>query len=256
VTSCLRSELLSRAGFRHGFSLRTGGVSQAPFAALNLARNVGDAPEAVRENHRIFAAELGFAPERLYEVSQVHGAAVERAQPSLAPAEFRQREADALVLLEPGFAIGVRVADCVPLLVAHAGTGAVSAIHAGWRGVVSGVVHAGLEALCKLARAEPRELLCAIGPHIGPESFEVGDEVARELAAAAPPDARVVIAREPRPHVNLERAVRAQLLRCGVTPENIERVPGCTFREPQRFFSFRRDGARSGRHLAAIVAGC
>ena len=256
MSICLRSALLTRAGFRHGFSLRTGGVSQPPFDALNLARNVGDAPEAVRENHRLFASEVGYAPERLYEVSQVHGAAVLRADLTLTAQEFRQHEADALVLAETGFAIGVRVADCVPLLLAHAGTGAVGAVHAGWRGVVSGVVPAGVLALCKLARAEPRELLCAIGPHIGPESFEVGDEVARELAAAAPPDARVIIAREPRPHVHLERAVRAQLLHCGVTPENIDRVPGCTFRERERFYSFRRDGARSGRHLAAIVAGC
>jgi YfiH family protein len=256
VNLCLRSSLLSRAGFRHGFSLRTGGASRAPFAALNLARNVGDDPEAVQENHRLFAQEVGYLPERLYEVSQVHGAAVERAQVTLEASQFRHREADALLLSEPGFAVGVRVADCVPLLVAHAASGAVSAIHAGWRGVVAGVVPKAIAALCALARADPRELLCAVGPHIGPESFEVGDEVARELAAVAPHDARVVIAREPRPLVHLERAVRAQLLQCGVTPENIERVPGCTFREPLRFFSFRRDGSRSGRHLAAIVAGC
>ena len=248
--------MLSRAGFRHGFSLRTGGVSPPPFDALNLARNVGDEAQAVRENHRRVAEEVGYAPERLYEVSQVHGASVERADPTLEAREFRQREADALVLAQAGYAVGVRVADCVPVLVAHAGTGAVSAIHAGWRGVVQGVVPAALDVLCKLAQAEARELLCAIGPHIGPESFEVGDEVARELARVAPNDARVVIAREPRPHVHLERAVRAQLLAFGVTPENIERVPGCTFRETERFFSFRRDGSRSGRHLAAIVAGC
>jgi hypothetical protein len=256
VTLCLRSPLLSRAGFRHGFSVRTGGVSPPPFDALNLARNVGDTPEAVSENHRLFAGEVGYAPERLYEVSQVHGAVVERADVALEPPAFRKREADALVLAETGYAVGVRVADCVPVLLAHAGSGAVSAVHAGWRGVVQGVVPAAIRALCTLAQAEPRELLCAIGPHIGPESFEVGDEVARELAQVAPHDARVVIAREPRPHVHLERAVRAQLLGLGVTPENIERVPGCTFREPNRFFSFRRDGARSGRHLAAIVAGC
>jgi YfiH family protein len=256
VTLCLRSPLLSRAGFRHGFSVRTGGVSSPPFEALNLARNVGDTPEAVHENHRLFAGEVGYAPEHLYEVSQVHGAVVERADITLEPAAFRRREADALVLAESGYAVGVRVADCVPVLLAHAKSGAVSAVHAGWRGVVQAVVPAAIRALCTLAGAAPRELLCAIGPHIGPESFEVGDEVARELAQVAPHDARVVIARKPRPHVNLERAVRAQLLTLGVTPENIERVPGCTFREPTRFFSFRRDGARSGRHLAAIVAGC
>jgi YfiH family protein len=256
VTLCLRSGLLTRAGFRHGFSLRTGGVSGSPFASLNLARNVGDSAEAVRENHRRFADILGYDPARLYEVSQVHGAAVEAANAALEPVAFRAREADALFAVPAGVAVGVRVADCVPLLVADPSSGAVAAIHAGWRGVVAGVVKAGLDALCRASRAAPGALLCAIGPHIGPDAFEVGDDVARQISAATPDAARVVLAREPRPHVNLERAVVAQLLALGVTAGNIERVAGCTFSEPERFYSFRRDGSRSGRHLAAIVAGC
>jgi YfiH family protein len=255
VLLCLRSGLLTRAGFRHGFSLRTGGVSAAPFAALNLARNVGDSPEAVRENHRLFADIVGYDPARLYEVSQVHGAGVEVAEGG-DPVAFRGREADALVGRAPGVAVGVRVADCVPLLVADPSSGAVAAIHAGWRGVVAGVIRSGIEALRRASKAEPGALLCAIGPHIGPDAFEVGDDVARQIAAAAPDAARVVLAREPRPHVSLERAVVAQLLALGMTAGNIERVPGCTFSEPERFYSFRRDGSRSGRHLAAIVAGC
>lgn len=256
MTLCLRSGLLTRAGFHHGFSLRTGGVSAPPFDALNLARNVGDAAEAVRENHRRFAEMVGYDPARLYEVSQVHGAAAEVADAAVEPAAFRAREADALLALTRGQAVGVRVADCVPILVADPSSGAVAAIHAGWRGVVAGVVKAALDGLCRAARSVPGELLCAIGPHIGPEAFEVGDDVARQIVAAAPDGARVVLAREPRPHVNLERAVAAQLLAFGLTAGNIERVPGCTFSEPARFFSFRRDGSRSGRHLAAIVAGC
>lgn len=256
MTLCLRSPLLTRAGFRHGFSLRTGGVSAPPFHTLNLARNVGDDPEAVRENHRRFAVEVGYAPERLYEVSQVHGNSVEAADGSVEPATFRAREADALLTKDAGVAVGVRVADCVPILVAHPPSGAVLAIHAGWRGVVLGVVPAAIRALCAAAEAEARELLCAIGPHIGPDAFEVGDDVARQLAAVAPHEPRIVISQKPRPHVNLERAVVAQLVSSGVSPGHIERLPGCTFSEPARFYSFRRDGARSGRHLAAIVAGC
>jgi YfiH family protein len=256
VTLCLRSGLLGRAGFKHGFSLRTGGVSAPPFEALNLARNVGDSAEAVRENHRRFADMVGYDPARLYEVSQVHGAQVETADGRVDPAVFRGREGDALLALAPGQAVGVRVADCVPLLVADPSSGAVAAIHAGWRGVVAGVVEAALLGLRRASGAAPGQLLAAIGPHIGPDAFEVGDDVARQIAAAAPDGARVVLAREPRPHVSLERAVAAQLLAFGLTAGNIERVPGCTFSEPARFYSFRRDGSRSGRHLAAIVAGC
>ena len=256
MTLCLRSGLLTRAGFRHGFSLRTGGISAPPFAALNLARNVGDSAEAVRENHRRFAEMVGYDPGRLYEVSQVHGAAVQAVDTAADPVAFRGLEADALFVSARGVAVGVRVADCVPLLVADPSSGAVAAIHAGWRGVVAGAVKAGLDALCRSARAVPAELLCAIGPHIGPDAFEVGDDVARQIASVVPDGARVVLLREPRPHVNLERAVVGQLLAFGLTAGNIERVHGCTFSEPTRFFSFRRDGSRSGRHLAAIVAGC
>jgi YfiH family protein len=231
-------------------------VSEGPFSSLNLARNVGDAAAAVLENHRLFAAEVGYEPARLYELSQVHGAQVEHADGREPAREFRMREGDALISFQRDLAVGVRVADCVPLLVAHPGSGAVAAIHAGWRGVVAGVVSAGLAQLCREVDAEACELLCAMGPHIGAESFEVGDDVARQIAASASEDPRVVLAREPRPHIHLERAVRAQLTRLGVSASNIDRVPGCTFLERERFFSFRRDGSRSGRHLAAIVAGC
>jgi polyphenol oxidase len=256
VTLSLQSALLTRAGFRHGFSTRQGGVSVAPYQTLNLARNVGDSTDAVKENHRRFAGAVGYAPERLYEVTQVHGALILRANVSEDPLSFRAREADALLAREANVAVGIRVADCVPLLVADPVSGAVAAIHAGWRGVVAGVVSASLSALLKHARARPADLLCALGPHIGPKAFEVGEDVARQIAASAPDDARVVMAQAPRPRVNLERAVVSQLLAAGVAPANIERVPGCTFSEPARFYSFRRDGARSGRHLAAIVAGC
>jgi YfiH family protein len=256
VTPSLQSALLTRAGFRHGFSTRSGGVSLAPFDSLNLARNVGDGTDAVKENHRRFAAIVGYQPERLYEVSQVHGAKIELVDPREDPLSFRAREADALWTQERNVAVAIRVADCVPVLVGDPVTGAAMAIHAGWRGVTAGVVPQSLLSLLKQARARAGDLLCAIGPHIGPKAFEVGDDVARQIASAAPDDARVVMGKGPRPRVNLERAVVSQLLAAGVAPANIERVPGCTFSEPARFYSFRRDGARSGRHLAAIVAGC
>jgi YfiH family protein len=248
--------LLTAAGFRHGFSLRTGGLSPAPFHTLNLARNLGDAPEAVRENHQRLAVHVGYASECLYEVSQVHGSTVESVDPEIAPAMFRAREADALWTGVPELAVGVRVADCVPILVAHPKTGAVCAIHAGWRGVVAGVVSRALSVLAEQAEAAPRELLAAVGPHIGPDAFQVGQEVAEALLESVPDVPGVVLARAPRPHVDLGRAVVAQLTRAGLASANVDRVPGCTFSEPERFFSFRRDAQASGRHLAVIVAGC
>lgn len=256
MTTHLTAKLLCDAGFRHGFSLRTGGVSGAPFDTLNLARNVGDDPEAVRQNHLRFAEAVGYAPGNLYEVSQVHGARVEVLEEGVEPLALRAREADAIVSARPNTAVGVRVADCVPVLLAHPRSGAVAAVHAGWRGVVAGVVPSAVGALAAQVGAERSEFLAALGPHIGPDAFEVGHEVAAALQGCLPGVEGVVLAREPRPHVSLATAVRAQLVRAGLFDANVEIVEGCTFRESQRFFSFRRDGKRSGRHLAVIVARC
>jgi len=185
----------------------------------------------------------------IVQVKQVHGAAV-----ALAPDASRREhcEADAIVAraADGRVAIGVRVADCVPVLIASAETGDVAAVHAGWRGVTSGVVAAGVKAL------GGGGLLAAIGPCIGACCFEVGRDVAGAIERAAP--GADVIA--PYPHaspdkvfVDLRAAVRQQLREAGVDPARIDDVPGCTRHESARFHSFRRDGKGSGRMLASIV---
>jgi polyphenol oxidase len=204
----LRSERLSREGFAHGFSTRLGGVSAAPFDALNLGRAVGDSAEAVAENHRRLAMVVGYTVERLFEVSQVHGAAVRLVGPGDDALDVRGLEADALVGGGEGVAIGVRTADCTPVLVGDPGSGRVAAIHAGWRGVVAGVVRAGVDALLAASGAAPGRLVCAIGPCIRAESFEVSEDVARAIEEAALGE-RVIVPRSPRPHVDLVRAVVA-----------------------------------------------
>jgi YfiH family protein len=139
------------------------------------------------------------------------------------------------------------VADCVPVLVASTDTGAVAAIHAGWRGVVAGVVPAGVELLRGAsALAGQAPLLAAIGPCIGPCCFEVGADVAERIGF-------VTRRAGDKAYVDLRAAVRAQLRALGLPDEAIEDVPGCTKHEPDRFHSFRRDGANSGRMLAAIA---
>ncbi len=197
------STLLARHGVRHGFSLRTGGVSRAPFEALNLARNVGDDDAAVDENRRRLAIAVDYAEDRLYEVSQVHGADVRVLAPDDSVAGVRTTEADAIVALarEARVAIGVRVADCVPVLIADIETRAVAAVHAGWRGVVRGVIPAALDALAREAGSRPSSLVAALGPHIRVGAFEVGDDVAREIAAVAHGRA-VVHEATPRPFVD------------------------------------------------------
>ena len=173
--------------------------------------------------------------ERVIQVKQVHGAR------AVSASEAQGQEADALIAAGPGVAVGVRVADCVPVLVADEASGNVAAIHAGWRGVVAGVVGAGL------GRLAGRKLVAAIGPCIGACCFEVGAEVAAQTGF-------VVHRRGDKAYVDLRSAVRAQLRAGGVDDRRIEDVPGCTRHDAERFHSFRRDGANSGRMLAAIVA--
>jgi YfiH family protein len=253
VSVLLKSELLSGHGFAHGFSLRSGGVGRAPFDTLNLGRTVGDDPVAVEENHRRFAAAAGFDPARLFQVSQVHGAVVHVVRAGSAPADLASAPGDALVSCVPETAVGVRVADCVPLLLADPRTGAVAAVHAGWRGTVARVLDAAIAALREEAGTSAADLLAAIGPHIRVGAFEVGADVAETIAAAAHGAPVVDRSRGEKPHVDLAATVRAQLVAAGLDAARVDDVGGCTHAEAERFFSFRRDGPRSGRHVGAIA---
>ncbi|GAC1393459.1 MAG: peptidoglycan editing factor PgeF [Polyangiales bacterium] len=251
----LQSARLVALGVPHGFSTRLGGVSTGPFATLNLALAPGDDPAAVATNLARFSRAIGVPAGRLVQTSQVHGATVRVVGAGDDPRTVVREEADALVSRDSEIPIGVRVADCVPILLLDERTGHVAAVHAGWRGVVGGVLASAVVTLIDHAAGRPR-LTAAIGPCIGPCCFEVGDEVAVQLADAAPGDGAVVLrnrADGAKPHVDLRRAVRLQLRALGVDDGSIEDVAGCTRCDTERFFSFRRDGARSGRHIAAIA---
>jgi hypothetical protein len=196
---------------------------------------------------------VGYAPNCLYEASQVHGSGVHVVRSPESIGEVRLQEADALVAAPGGIGIGVRIADCVPVLVVDLQSGAVAAIHAGWRGTVRGVVEAGVESLLRHGCGEPGALVAAIFPHIERCCFEVGDDVAQTLQQAAR-SAAVVDRSRAKPHVDLAAIVVGKLMALGLRADQIEQVPGCTRCEPERFFSYRRDGKRSGRHLCAIVS--
>jgi hypothetical protein len=242
----LRSAVLTRAGFVHGFSTRIGGVSKPPFDSLDFA--LARDPEGLRENQARLAAALGVPATSLYQVTQVHGADVVVAEGD--PAATVKREADALVAVPAGEprAVAVRIADCVPLLVGDRDTGRVAAIHAGWRGVEAGVVSRALAAL----GASPSGLVAAIGPCIGACCFEVDRDVAARIARATVPD---VVAREDgeKAYVDLRLGVRGQLRGAGLADASIDDVGGCTRCDREQFYSFRRDGEESGRLVGAVV---
>lgn len=252
IPLAIESARLRALGVPHGFSTRVGGVSEGPFATLNLAITPGDDPAAVIENRKRFAAAIGVDVARLFQVSQVHGSSVREIVDGEVAGEVIREEHDAVIARTPGLAIGVRVADCVPVLFYDEASGDVAAAHAGWRGVAGGVVSSTLAQLCRFA--PPRAVVAAIGPCIGACCFEVGPEVVDALEEAAPGEGS--LARpgpQGKPHVDLRLAVRRQLRAMGVDDDRIEDVGGCTRCDAERWFSYRRDGARSGRHLGAIA---
>jgi polyphenol oxidase len=251
----LESTLLTSHGFVHGFATRDGGVSTGRFASLNLGRGLGDDESAVTENLRRFFAALGLSAERAFEVNQVHGEVARFVSRADRPDGVRVVEADALVALEPGLGVFVRTADCVPVLLAHPGSGAVAAVHAGWRGAVANIVPKTLTAAAARTQTAPAEWLAVIGPHIRVGAFEIGDEVALAMEAAAREGVSVV-SRDYglAPHGDLASLVHAQLRSLGIPANAIDDVGGCTHDEPSRFFSHRREKGRTGRHLSGIVA--
>lgn len=247
----LTSRLLS--GIPHAFSTRVGGVSGGIFRSLNLGNPSELPPEQrdpasnIRENFDRILAAMGCAGRALTEVHQVHGCAVHDAAAS-APGK-PDAKADAIFTHDPRRVLAVRVADCTPILLATADGVHVAAVHAGWRGVISGVLPATVAAL----RARSSEtLLAAIGPCIGPEHFEVGPEVVAEFDRVFPASGVVMRRMETgKGYVDLKAALAIQLASCGV--RDVEVLPHCTYADPELFYSHRRDRGLTGR-AAGLIA--
>ena len=246
----LESALLRGAGFQHAFFTRVGGVSLGAYSSLNFSVAAGDSEANVNQNLDRAAIALGIASTRIHFLSQVHGRVAHTLRGGEIQSMLIQREGDALVSRAPGLACAVRSADCVPVLLADRRSGAVAAAHAGWRGAVNGIVTSAIEALSAIA-PNP-SLIAAIGPHISLAAFEVSEDVAETLLKASR-DPQIVDRSRAKPHVDLRRMLRAELHAQGLAHGAIDDVWGCTVLEPARFFSFRRDGKASGRHLSAIV---
>jgi YfiH family protein len=255
----LTSPLLAAARIPHAFSTRIGGVSAAPFESLNLGnpsdlpREKRDPSQNIRENFRRILAGIGCQGRTLTEVHQVHAAAVHIAGPVTDDSERSpDPKADAIVTTDCARVLAIRVADCAPVLLATPDGSMVAAVHAGWRGVVAGVLPAAISAMRRLGA---RELLAAIGPCIGPDHFEVGPEVAEQFdrvfrGSGSPPVHRAA-GPNSKPHLDLKAALHAQLATAGV--ERTDVLPHCTWRDSDLFFSHRRDRGVTGR-TAALIA--
>ena len=184
------------------------------------------------------------SPEKLFTVKQVHGDRVVEAAHTTG-----QTEADALWTNVPGTAVGVRTADCLPILIEDP-RGRVAAVHAGWRGVISEIVARTIEQLVSQG-AKVDELRVAIGPCIQRCCFEVDGALAERFGGSFGREVIVQAEGQPRPRLDLPRAVKQTLERVGVLPGHVATLPQCT-RCEGRFFSHRREHGLTGRHLSFI----
>jgi YfiH family protein len=259
--STRRSRLLTECGVPHGFSTRLGGTSADAFTSLNFG-NPGELPVGVardpkgniEENFRRTLVAAGCPRRRVIQVHQVHGSDVHvHPADTIGPAVvWGDVKADGIVTEDPRVVLAVRVADCCPVLLATADGRVVAAVHAGWRGVVSGVTVRAVKAIRERSGAE---IVAAIGPCISFEQFEVGDEVAAEFRAAFGHAADVLVRPRGAQHpgkslVDLKGALAVQLRAAGVHQIDID--PGCTVSEPELFFSHRRDAGVTGRMIGMI----
>jgi polyphenol oxidase len=240
---------------RHAFFTRRGGVSTGIYAALNVGFGSDDRREHVVENRRRAMAALDLPASALTTLYQVHGADVVIAESGGAKGEPAPK-ADALVTTEPGVALGILTADCVPVLFADRRNGVIGAAHSGWKGAESGVLEATVTTMIDLG-AQRANIVAAVGPAIAQNSYEVGPAFPEPFLAKTPDNRRFFKPSQQagRFMFDLTGFVEAslQVLELG----GVEHVEHDTYAEPDAFFSYRRATHQGepdyGRGLSAIA---
>jgi YfiH family protein len=245
---------LEQDGFANAFSTRLGGVSPMPQDALNLAGFNEDEAENIYENRRRFL-KLFEGQWTLTACWQVHSADV-RTVRDMEDARCDTEHCDALVTRVPRLLLGVKTADCVPVILADASTGACAAVHAGWRGTLSSILPRALERMKSEYGTLATDVRAAIGPAAGACCYEVGAEVIEAFDANFPNSTHLFKpTRAGHALVDLQRANREQLIAAGVAAERIHTAPLCTMCRTDLFFSYRREKklhGRTGRLMAVI----
>lgn len=240
----------------HCFTTRLGGVSTGNLASLNLGTHRGDDPENVLKNYRILGNALNFVPEKLVLSKQKHTDIVLPVDvdhwgaglfaPELPPC-------DSLITNTPGTALAVFTADCTPILLHDPITGAVGAVHAGWRGTANGIVAKTVEAMQTVYGCRPEDLCAAIGPNIGFCCFETDEDVPNAMRQVFGNAAEEHIRKAgEKYYVNLKALNALHLQRAGV--QKVEVSTECTVCQSHRFWSYRKVGDARGAQAAIIVA--
>jgi polyphenol oxidase len=244
--------LASVSGLKHGFSTRDGGVSEGSFASLNLGRESGDIDESVDQNYERLANAFGTTKESLVGSHQVHGANVICVRGQSAKDDYWGTDADALITNETGKFLTVRVADCLPVLIADEAHHAIAAVHVGWRGTLAQTLPAALTEMQKEFKTDPQQVRIAIGPGIGICCYEVAFGISalmRQEFDLVPNEFRE---KESAVLLDLARINTRLAVQCGARADQIWVSGACTRCDDKRFFSYRRDGKQSGR-LAGVI---
>jgi YfiH family protein len=244
--SAVISTSFEEAGFLAAFTQRTGGVSEGTFRSLNLGLATADEPDRVLENRRRVMDAFGL--RRVAALRQVHGATVVPVEEGprwegFASGGRAVPDGDALTTSSANLGLVALTADCVPVAVADPVTHQLAIVHAGWRGVAAGVVTQALATF-----PEPARALAAIGPAVGPDHYEVGEDVVFAVSSATVGGA-ITRTTKGRPRLDLPGTVARILDELGV--RRVERSADCTACQPERYFSHRRDGPTGRQALIA-----
>ena len=237
---------LEEAGFPNGFSTRLGGVSPFPKNDLNLAGFDEDSDESIAENRRRFMSVFDgdFA---LTSVWQIHSCKVKVVK-TTDDAINTNEKADGMISDLPEILLGVKTADCVPVLIGDTKTKAFAAVHAGWRGTVESIVPKAIVKMKSEYRTNPSDLICVIGPAAGCENYEIGQDVIDAFSAKFSTSGKLFKkTREGHALIDLHLANKNQLLDVGVTEEKIFVAPFCTMERNDLFFSYRVEKKKYGK---------
>ena len=230
----------------HGFTSRTGGLSQGYYASLNLGLSTGDDPKLVDENRQRVFQQFGVSKNQVCVLEQVHGNSVVVAQPS-----WYEFQADAVVTDQKNLLLVIGVADCVPILFHDPVKQVIAAAHAGWRGTSLRIVEKVIERMIAEYGSSPSDLRVVLGPAISRKNYQVGPEVIEAFInhgfpeTIFDPDGECYRLDVPAANLYL-------LEKWGVHPEHIEHINACTFADPELFYSHRRDGKKRGSHWGII----
>lgn len=238
---------------------RNGGVSKGDYASMNCTPYTGDDTEAVQRNQQLLCTALHIEKEQLiipYQTHSVNALVIDKdfLQQNAEKRNEQLQNIDALITQEKGVCLCVSTADCTPILLYDRKQQVIAAIHAGWRGSVNYIVRNTLEQMQRLYNTQGEDIFAAIGPCIGFDAFEVGDEVydafkqndfPMEYISGWKPETH-------KWHIDLQMANSVQLIDFGVPTEQIDICDICTFTHYEKFFSARRLGIKSGRILSGI----